>query len=41
MNIILPKSNKSDITELKDYIKEDMKFYFVENYKEVYEILFN
>ena len=39
-NVIVPFANKFDIFELKDYIKEGMKFYFVQNYDEVYKLIF-
>lgn len=39
-NIIVPKSNKGDIKKLKDYIKTGLTFHYVENYSEVYDILF-
>ena len=39
-NIIVPKSNRGDIQKLKDYIKDGLTFHFVENYQDVYDILF-
>lgn len=39
-NIICPWSNKNDVEEMKDFIKEGMEFHFVRNYKEIYELIF-
>ena len=39
-NIICPQSNKSDVEEMKDYIKEGMTFHFVKKYQEIYDIVF-
>ncbi len=39
--IICPRANENEVKEFKDYIKEGMEFYFVEDYKEVYKLMFN
>ena len=39
-NVICPLSNKHDVEEMKDNLKEGMTFHFVKNYKEVFDILF-
>ena len=38
--LIFPKANEKDVGELPDYIKEGIKFYFVEDYPDVFRILF-
>lgn len=38
--LIFPKGNEKDVGKLAEYIKEDMKFYFVENYSQVFTICF-
>jgi len=38
--LIFPKANEKDVAELPDYIKEGIKFYFVEEYTDVFKILF-
>ena len=38
--IICPYSNKADVDEFKDYIKEGMTFHFVRTYDEIYDLLF-
>lgn len=38
--LIFPKSNEKDINRLPDFIKEGMKFYFVEEYDDVFKIVF-
>jgi len=38
--VIMPKANKRDFDELPAHIKKDMDMYFVENYKEVYQLVF-
>jgi ATP-dependent Lon protease len=38
--LIFPLSNRDSIEELPDYIKEGLTFHFVENYDQVYKILF-
>lgn len=38
--VILPASNKQDVEDLKDYIKEGIEFYFAEKYIEVIQVLF-
>ena len=37
--IIIPKSNKKDLEEIDDYIKERMRFILVNEYSEVSKIL--
>lgn len=39
-NLIFPKDNQRDVERLPDYIREGIKFYFVEEYPEVFKILF-
>lgn len=39
-DIILPFDNIETAEDLSDDIKKNLKFHFVENYKQVYEILF-
>lgn len=38
--LILPKANEEDVRELKEYVKEGIKFHFVENYQEAFGVLF-
>lgn len=38
--IILPKLNQKDLTEIPDYAKKDLKFHFVENVEDVLKIIF-
>ncbi len=38
--IIIPFSNSKDLDELPDYLKKNMKFHLVKEYKEVYKIVF-
>ena len=38
--LIFPKANEKDVSELPDYIKEGMTFYFVDEYQDVFKILF-
>ncbi len=38
--LIFPKANEKDVKELPDYIKEGLTFYFVEEYTDVFKILF-
>ena len=38
--IIIPFENKKDLEEMEDYIKEDIEFILVKNYKEVLENIF-
>ncbi|MEO0241255.1 MAG: endopeptidase La [candidate division WOR-3 bacterium] len=38
--IILPKLNEKDLVEIPDYVKKDLKFYFVENVDDVLKIVF-
>ncbi|NGX56668.1 MAG: Lon protease [Candidatus Anoxychlamydiales bacterium] len=39
-NIIFPKGNVRDYDELPDYLKKDLKVYFVEYYEDVFKIAF-
>jgi len=39
-HVILPKENKKDIQELSAEIKEKMTFHFVDNVKQVFELVF-
>ena len=39
-NLIFPKKNQRDVERLPEYIKEGLNFYFVEEYPEVFKILF-
>ena len=38
--LIFPKANQKDVNELADYIKEGLTFYFVEEYEDVFKLLF-
>ncbi len=38
--LVFPKANEKDVGELPDYIKEGMTFHFVEDYLDVFRILF-
>ena len=38
--LIFPKANEKDVTELPEYIREGITFYFVEEYADVFKILF-
>lgn len=38
--IILPKNNKVDVDDIPDYIKENIEFYYVEEYEEVFRLCF-
>jgi ATP-dependent Lon protease len=38
--IYLPSDNKNDIDEIEDYIKEGLHFYYLTNYIELYEEIF-
>ena len=38
--LIVPLKNKRDFDELPAHIKKDVDMYFVENYKDVYELIF-
>lgn len=40
-NIICPKDNEGDVKEMKSFIKDGLKFHFVKDYKEVFNILYN
>ena len=39
-DVLLPLENRETAEDLSDDIKNNLKFRFVENYKEVYDILF-
>ena len=39
-NFIFSKENQDDVEELKDDVKSDARFFFVEDYREIYDILF-
>ncbi len=38
--LIFPKANEKDVIDLPGYIKEGITFYFVEEYSDVFKILF-
>ena len=38
--LIFPKANEKDITKLPEYIKQGMTFHLVEDYSEVFRIVF-
>ena len=38
--IFLPVENKKDLEEIPEEIKKDIKFIFVDNYKEIYKNIF-
>ena len=38
--LIFPKANQKDVNELADYIKEGLTFHFVEEYEDVFKLLF-
>lgn len=38
--LIFPKANEKDVHELPGYIKEGLEFHFVEDYTDVFKILF-
>ena len=40
-HIIVPKDNKRDYDELPLYLKKGITMHFVDNYKQIYEIVFN
>lgn len=39
--IILPAENRKDFSDLADYITEGLEVHFVENYSEIYKIVFS
>lgn len=39
-NVICPLANKFDVEDMKDFIKKDMNFHFVRNYREIFDIIF-
>ncbi|RYY71149.1 hypothetical protein EON63_21960 [archaeon] len=38
--VILPRGNQRDFDELPDYVKQDVQMHFVQDYSEVYKIVF-
>ena len=38
--LIFPRANEKDIKKLPDYIKEGITFHFVDNYTDVFKIMF-
>lgn len=38
--IIMPEENRKDFTDLPDYIREGLEVHYVENYRQVYDIVF-
>ncbi|TNV83820.1 hypothetical protein FGO68_gene1573 [Halteria grandinella] len=38
--LIFPKANERDVNDLPAYIKEGLQFYFVEDYQDVFKVLF-
>ena len=38
--LIFPKANQADVERLPDYIKENVKFHFVETYDDVFRIAY-
>jgi ATP-dependent Lon protease len=38
--LIFPKANEKDIKKLPDYIKEGITFHFVDQYSDVFKIVF-
>lgn len=38
--LIFPKENQKDVERLPDYVKENVKFHFVETYDEVFRIAY-
>jgi Lon-like ATP-dependent protease len=39
--VILPAENKKDFDDLPTFIKQDLEVHFVDNYKDVYDIVFS
>lgn len=39
--VILPRGNQRDFDELPDYIKQGVQAHFVQDYGEVYRIIFS
>ena len=39
--VIVPKSNSEEVEEMPEEIKEGLKIHFVENYDEVYHLIFS
>lgn len=38
--LIFPRENKADVDRLPDYVKENVKFHFVETYDEVFRVAY-
>jgi ATP-dependent Lon protease len=38
--LIFPASNKADVERLPQYIKQDIKFHFVDEFTDVFRILY-
>lgn len=38
--VILPASNKRDFDDVPDFIRKELTVHFVDNYREVYDIVF-
>lgn len=38
--VILPKQNEKDYAKLPDFLKKDMKVFFVDEYVDVFKIMF-
>ena len=38
--LIIQNSNEKDVQKLPDFVKKGMQFYFVEEYKDVFKIVF-
>ena len=38
--LIFPKGNEKDVNKLQDFVKKDMQFFFVDEYPEVFDIVF-
>jgi ATP-dependent Lon protease len=38
--LIFPLANKKDVDSLPDFIKSDIKFHFVDNFEEVFRIVY-
>ena len=40
-SLIFPKKNKDDIDDLPSFIKNDLTFYYAENYEQIFRICFH
>ena len=38
--MIFPAANEKDVRDLPDYIKDGIEFHFVEDYKDVFNLVF-